>query len=40
VYIAYRDDGFGLEIASEPWTSTLGVGIRAEVAKGRWELYE
>jgi DNA-binding beta-propeller fold protein YncE len=40
VYVAYRDDGFGLEIASEPWVSLLVVSIRAEVPKGRWELYE
>jgi hypothetical protein len=40
VYVAYRDDGFGLEIASEPWVSLLGVSIRAEVATERWELYD
>ena len=39
-YVAYRDDGFGLEIASEPWTSLLGVSIRAEVDRKRWELYD
>ena len=39
VYVAYRDDGFGLEIASEPWVSWLGVSIRAEVDRKRWELY-
>ena len=40
VYVAYRDDGFGLEIASEPWVSLLGVSIRAEVSRERWELYD
>jgi len=40
VYVAYRDDGFGLDIASEPRVSFLGVGTRAEVPKERWELYD
>ena len=40
VYIAHHDDGFGLEIASDPWTSLLGVSIRAEVPRERWELYD
>ena len=40
VYVAYRDDGFGLDIASEPRVSFLSVGTRAEVPKERWELYD
>ena len=40
VYVAYRDDGFGLDIASEPRVSLLGVSTRAGVDRKRWDLYD